>query len=77
MYWTTVIYAKRNPDGEIRKFGGPNIQAPTRKKADQYCIEKLGHCFVQDKLVSEIGCKKGTLEPDWNTEVNYDHITDN
>ncbi len=71
--WGTTIYAKCPFDGIIKEYGGPNIKAPSRQLAFDYCQNNgLGYCHIQDEIVMEIPCKKGTHEPDWDNAIDYD-----
>ena len=46
--------------------------------AREYCENNgLGYCHISDEVLSEIPCKKGTYEPDWDNKVDYDKIQNN
>ena len=70
--YTTTIKAIDPKDGELKTWGGPNIQGITFKDAENYCQNNgLGYCKVDGLLVSEIPCKTGTFEPDWDNEIDH------
>lgn len=73
--WSTVVYAKCAVTGDIKTFCGPNISAPTRKLAHEYCQHNgLGYVHISDELIMEIPCKNGTLEPDFDAAIDYQKI---
>lgn len=58
--WTTEIMAVDPCTGDLTKWQGPHIQAPTITDAEIYCQENgLGYCKVIGQLVSEIDEKTG------------------
>lgn len=60
--WGTTIYALDPVSKEHRKFGGPNIQAPTRQLAHEFCQNNgLGYCHIQDEVVMEIDAETGEI----------------
>ena len=71
--WVTEIRAIDPVDGELKTWGGPNVPGLTFGMAEQYCRENLGYCRVIGELVSEIPCKPGTHEPDWDNQIDYDN----
>lgn len=72
-YWVTEITAKSPEDGQLRKYGGPNVPAETYEEAQEYCEKNgLGYCWIAGQLISDIPCKPGTLEPDWDKRTDYD-----
>lgn len=76
--WGTYIYAKCPIDGEIKTFGGPNIEAPTRELAFEYCQNNgLGYCHIADEIIAIIPCKEGTFEPDFDKKIDFDVINNN
>jgi len=78
--WTTEIKAIDgvNPERGIVTYSGPYINALTQNMAQEYCNNNgLGYCKVGDQLISEIPCKPGTYEPDFDNAVDYDTNEDN
>lgn len=76
--WTTEIFAKHNVHGEITKFCGPHVEAPTLELARQWCIKNCGYLHVTGhELVMEIPCKPGTWEADWDKAIDYDNTQNN
>lgn len=71
--FSTIIYAICPVTGELTKFCGQNIEAPTAKLAHEYCQNNgLGYLHVSDELVMTVGIKNNTTnEPDWNTKRDY------
>lgn len=70
--WETIIYAKSPLDGSMRTYGGPNIKAPSKSLAREFCENNgLGYCHIGDEIVAEIPCKKGTYEPDFKNQIDY------
>lgn len=71
--WGTTIYAKCPLTGEMKTYGGPNIQAPTRELAFEWCQNNgLGYCHIEGELVAEIPCKSESYEPDWTKMIDYE-----
>lgn len=56
-----MIYAKApHANGEVRKFIGPIIEAPSFKLAEEYCqLNGLGYCYIDGELIAEIDAKTG------------------
>lgn len=76
--WGTEVKAICPIDGELKTFGGPNIKAPSRQLAHEYCQNNgLGYCRITDELIAEIPCKEGTYEPDWDNMTDYENIQRN
>jgi hypothetical protein len=76
--WSTDIHAICPLTGELKLFGGPNIEAPTKKLALEYCqLNGLGYCHVGDEIVMEIPCIKGTYKPDFDNAIDYETIQNN
>lgn len=69
--WATYIYAKCNVTGEMKTYGGPNIPALTRNMAIDHCKKHYGYLHVQDEVIMEVPCKKGTLDPDFDNAIDY------
>jgi hypothetical protein len=68
--WTTEI--KAIVDGKVKTFCGPNIEAPSKGLARQYCqLNGLGYCKVTDQLISEIPVKDGGVN--WDKRKDYDY----
>lgn len=71
--YVTEIKAIRPRDGELITYCGPNVPGISVKDAEYYCeTNGLGYCKVIGLLISEIPCKPGTLEPDWDKKVDFD-----
>ena len=68
--WCTEIFAKHNVHGEMRKFIGPLIEAPTAELARQWCIENAGWLHVTgNECVAVVDAKTGECE-DFETTQN-------
>jgi len=73
MKFTTEIKAIDPADGELKAWCGPSIDAISPGMAKLYCQQNgLGYCKITGQLISEIPCKEGTLDPDWNKQTDYD-----
>lgn len=70
--YLTQLRAQDARNGEIKSWVGPNIEAPSWGLAQEWCYLNCGYLTVIGQLVSEVPCKEGTLEPDWEREVNYE-----
>lgn len=71
--WTTIIYAKNPLTGNMSEFAGPDIQAPSKALAFEYCQNNgLGYCHIGDELLSRIPTKADGITPDWDKRVDYD-----
>ena len=71
--WSTIIYAKNPNTGNISEFGGPIIEAPSKKLAFEYCQNNgLGYCFIGDEIISIIPTKADGLTPDWDKRIDFD-----
>lgn len=67
--WGTTIYAKCPLTGDIKTYGGPNIKAPTRGLAFDWCQNNgLGYCHIQDEIIMEIPCNGKAI--DYGAENN-------
>lgn len=76
--WCTEIMAIDPIDGEMKKWIGPNVPGTTQKDAENYCQHNgLGYCKISNLLVVEIPCKKGTYEPDFENQIDYEIIESN
>lgn len=63
--WVTEIIAISPKDGELKKYGGPNVPGFTIEHARQYCEENgLGYYHVIGELVAEISQE--------GEEIHYD-----
>jgi len=67
--WSTIIYARHNITGQFTKFVGPNVKAPTRQLATEWCEKNCGYLHVDDELVAEVD-ENGTITDYENTELN-------
>lgn len=70
--FVTEFRAQRAIDGEIRTYGGPNVQALTQSRAQQWCDENMPWLKVLGELIAEIPCKEGTYEPDFSQMIDYE-----
>lgn len=76
--WVTEILAVDPLDGELKRWCGQDIQAPTFNLAVEYCqLNGLGYLKVLGELISEIPCKEGTYEADMDNIIHYDNAQDN
>lgn len=72
--YVTTIRAISPIDGELRSYGGPNVPGISFADAQAYCENNgLGYCKVDGLLISEIPCKPGTYEPDWDKMTDYEN----
>jgi len=52
--WLTEIKAICPVDGRLKTFGGPHIEAPSLKLAQEYCQSNgLGYCRVIGELIDD------------------------
>lgn len=72
--WVTEIKALDANSGEIKTWCGDNVEAPTWELAQEWCDVNKGYLRVVGELVAEIPCKKGTFEPDFDNEIDYENI---
>ena len=75
--WVTEFKAICARTGELKTYGGENVQAPTHDLAQKWCYDNRGNLKVIGELVMEIPCKEGTYEPDFKNAVDYDNIQNN
>lgn len=75
--WVTEIMALEAKTGEMKKWCGDEVQAPTYELAQQWCDNNKGYLKVIGELVTEIPCKEGTYEPDFENMVDYENIQNN
>lgn len=71
-WYVTEIKAMHPVRKELATFGGPNVPGISVEDAQNFCNENIGYCKVLGELVAEIPCIKGTYEPDWSGQINYD-----
>jgi len=77
-YWVTEITALDPKTNEMKKWGGDNIQAPTKELAQEWCNNNYkGYLKVIGELVAEIPCKEGGNEPDISRMIDYENIQNN
>lgn len=73
--YVTQIRAIDPTSKEMKTWAGPNVTGISFADARAYCQNNgLGYCEVIGELVSEIPCKPGTYEPDWDKQVDYDNL---
>lgn len=75
--WCTEFMALEAATGVMKKWCGPEVEAPTAEIAQQWCNENAGHLKVIGELVAEIPCKEGTYEPDFNNMIDYEQAQNN
>jgi hypothetical protein len=75
--WVTELKALDPHSGEMKKWCGPEVQAPTAELAQKWCDENCGYLKVIGELVAEIPCKRGTYEPDFKNMTDYENIQNN
>jgi hypothetical protein len=75
--WGTELKAIEANTGILKLYVGPNIDAPTKELAQQWCDQNQPYLKVIDELVAEIPCKEGTHEPDFSKMVDYENIQHN
>lgn len=61
----------------MKRWCGPEVEAPTAELAQQWCNENAGHLKVIGELVAEIPCKEGTYEPDFTNMIDYENVQNN
>lgn len=64
--WVTEFDAICVQSGEMRKWGGPNVEAPTAKLAQEWCYENAGHLRVVGELIMEIPCREADATIDYD-----------
>ncbi len=75
--WSTTIYAIDPVSRDQREFCGPNIMAPIKELAFEYCQNNyLGYCYVGDQIIMEIPCDKDN-RPDFKNMIDYEIIYNN
>lgn len=72
--YITEIEAIDPKDGKLKKWAGQVVNALTEKEARKHLDENgFGYCKIIGRLVSEIPCKKGSYEPDFDNEIDYEN----
>jgi hypothetical protein len=75
--WSTTILAIDPIDGKLKKYGGPNIHAPSALLAHEWAQHNgLGYCNIGEELVAEIPCDSN-FKPDFSKEIDYDTVQNN
>lgn len=75
--WITEIKALDPASGEMKTWGGDNVEAPTFEMAQNWCNENKGYLKVIGELIAEIPCKAGTYEADFSKIIDYDNKQNN
>lgn len=63
--------------GIMKKWCGPEVEAPTAELAQQWCNDNMGYLKVVGELVAEIPCKSGTHDPNFENMIDYENIKNN
>jgi hypothetical protein len=75
--WATQIWARDPKDNKLKKWGGPNIPAPSRLIAQEYCDQNgMGYCYVDAELIAEIPANENH-DPIWDKMIDYDTMQKN
>lgn len=70
--WATNIKAINPLDGEITDFCGPNIKAPSKELAFEYCQKNgLGYCSIEGEVLMEIPCDEN-YKADFGNAINFE-----
>jgi len=73
--YVTEIIALSPVTGEMTVWAGPVVPGISFADAQAYCESRgLGYCRVIGKLVAEIPCFPGTIEPDFSKKIDYDNL---
>lgn len=75
--WATEFTAPDARTGEMKTWGGEDVEAPTWDLAQQWCYDNRGHLKVVGELVVTIPCKAGTHDPDWDKMIDHETIANN
>ena len=75
--WATIFYAINSVSGELEKFGGKHVKAPTYELAVAWCRKYAIHLHVIGELVAEIPTKKDGITPDWSKKTEYEKTMQN
>ena len=72
--WLTTIHALDPMDGMYKEFNGPVIEAPSKKRAHEFCQNNgLGYCHIGDEVIILPPCNDCNI-PDWEKKIDYDKI---
>ena len=75
--FSTLIYARCPIDGTLKQYGGPDIDAPNKQLAFEYCQNNgLGYCHVSDEVVAIIPCDDN-YKPMFDKMVDFEVIKSN
>ena len=76
--WGTKMQVLNQVTKELIWVDGMRVKAFSRGKVLEI-LDKFDYDYLvlDNQIVSEIPCKKGTLEPDWGRMIDYETITDN
>jgi hypothetical protein len=66
--------AIRVSDGELVKYGGPNVPGINWVDAQNWCHENAGYLVVIGELIEEVPCFENTHIPDFANAVNYQNL---
>lgn len=75
--WVTEICALEAKSGQMKTWGGQNVEAPTMLLAQEWCDKNAGYLKVIGELVAEIPCKEGTYEADFSKMIDHERIHQN
>lgn len=75
--WVTEIKALDPHTGEMKTWGGDEVEAPTHELAQAWCDQNKGYLKVIGELVAEIPCKEGTYEADFDKMIDYENTQNN
>jgi len=75
--WLTEIKAICPNTGELKTWGGDNVEAPTFEMAQIWCNENKGYLKVIGELIAEIPCKENSFEPDFSKMIDYENTRNN
>jgi hypothetical protein len=73
----TELTALDYSDGQIKKWSGDRVHAPTWELAQQWCDTHKGYLKVVGELQEEIPCIEDSLNPDWANKIDYKVIQNN
>lgn len=70
--WVTEILAIDPVDGQLKRWMGPFIEAPTQELAQEWCNNNyMGFLRVGDELVAEIPCDDDGGNIKWGEMIDY------
>jgi hypothetical protein len=75
--WVTEFRAIDQQDGQMKTWGGDEVEAPTFQLAQEWCYKNKGYLKVIGELIAEIPCKDGTNEPNFKNIIDYESINKN